>query len=454
VAEPPSDARSLQQEREARLPFVPTGHPAPLHVASAEGCYLVTREGQRILDAAGGAILVNVGHGRREVAEAAARALEQTTYVVPVFATDDRVRLVNRLVERWLPAGLSRVFLTSGGSESVDAAMRLARQHHVSAGRPERWKVLGRSLSYHGTTLSTLAAGGHTKRRAGFEPLLPDLPKAPACYCLRCPLERRYPECGVACAGEVERALEEAGPESVAAFLAEPIGGSTAGALVPPPEYWRDVAEICRRHGVLLVMDEVMTGFGRTGRRFAVEHWDVQPDILVGGKGLAGGYAPMGGVFAGEHVVAPIAERHDDFMYYTYGAHPAGCAAADKVLEILEREDLVRRAAQMGERLRQALAPLEEHAHVAELRGLGLLQAVEIVRDRDTLEPFPASARVTAHVVGEGLRRGVFFYPGGVDPARDVICLGPPLVMGDPELDLIARVLPEAIDAATTRALS
>ena len=442
----------MSDARDARLPFLPTGRGAPLHVARAEGCWLETREGHRILDAAGGAILVNVGHGRREVAEVVARALEEVTYVVPVFATEHRLRLVERLVDRWLPAGLGRVYLTSGGSESMDAALRLVRQHHVSAGRPERWKILGRELSYHGTTLATLAVGGHAKRRAGFEPLLLDLPKAPACYCLRCPLGLRYPDCRVACADEVERAIERAGPESVAAFVAEPIGGSTAGALVPPPEYWQRVAEICRRHGVLLVMDEVMTGFGRTGRRFAVEHFGITPDVLVGGKGLTGGYAPLGAVFASEAVVAPIAERGDDFMYYTYGAHPASCAAADRVLEILEREDLVRRAAQMGEKLRAALAPLERHPHVAEVRGLGLLQAVELVRDRATLEPFPAAARVGQRVVVEGILRGVFFYPGGVDPARDVVCLGPPFVVSDAEIETIARVLAESIDAAVAGA--
>jgi adenosylmethionine-8-amino-7-oxononanoate aminotransferase len=434
--------------RDAMLPFLPTGRGAPLHVARAEGCWLETREGHRILDAAGGAILVNVGHGRREVAEAVARALEEVTYVVPVFATEHRLRLVERLVERWLPPGLERVYLTSGGSESMDAALRLVRQHHVSSGRPERWKILGRDLSYHGTTLATLAVGGHAKRRAGFEPLLLDLPKAPACYCLRCPLGLRYPDCAVACADAVEHAIERAGPESVAAFVAEPIGGSTAGALVPPPEYWQRVAGICRRHGVLLVMDEVMTGFGRTGRRFAVEHFGITPDVLVGGKGLTGGYAPLGAVFASEAVVAPIAKRGDEFMYYTYGAHPASCAAADRVLEILEREDLVRRAARMGEKLRAALAPLERHAHVAEVRGLGLLQAVELVRDRATREPFPAAARVGQRVVVEGILRGVFFYPGGVDPARDVVCLGPPFVVGEAEIETIARVLAESIDAA------
>lgn len=434
-------------DRDARFPFVPTGG-APLAIERAEGVWLHTRDGRRVLDAAGGAIAVNVGHGRREVAAAVARALERTSFAVPVFATEERLRLVERLQERWLPGDLRRTFFTSGGSEAMDAAIRLARQHHVAAGRPERWKVIGRELSYHGTTLATLAVGGHAKRRKPFGPLLLDLPKAPACYCLRCPLGRRYPACDVACADELARVIEREGPETVAAFVAEPVVGSTAGALAPPAEYWPRVAEVCRAHGVLLVADEVMTGFGRTGRRFGVEHWGVVPDVLVGGKGLAGGYAPLGAVFARDAVVEPLAAAGDELMYYTFGGHPGACAAADAVLAILEREDLVRRAAAMGERLRAALAPLARHPHVAEVRGLGLLQAVELVRDRETLEPFPAEARLAWRVVVQGLLRGVFFYPGGTDPARDVVCLGPPLVIEDAEIELLARVLGEAIDAA------
>ncbi|MBW2236653.1 MAG: aspartate aminotransferase family protein [Deltaproteobacteria bacterium] len=436
----------------SRFNFVPSSHGPPLSIARAEGAWLETTDGQRILDAAGGAIMVNVGHGRREVIDAMTRTLERVTYAVPVFATEERERLVERLIDRWLPGDLARVYLTSGGSESVDAALRLARQHHVAAGRPERWKILGRDLSYHGTTLATLAAGGHEKRRAPFGPLLLDFPKAPACYCLRCPLGREYPECRVACADAVEEVLLREGPETVAAFIAEPVVGSTAGAVDPPPEYWPAVVEVCRRHGVLVIADEVMTGFGRTGRRFGVEHWDVVPDILVGGKGLAGGYAPLGAVFASEAVLEPLAQKGDELMYYTYGGHPSACAAADAVLEILEREDLVRRAADLGARLRKALEPLEDHPNVAQVRGLGLLQAVELVRDRETLEPFPAEVGMAMRVVVQGLVRGAFFYPGGCGPARDVVCLGPPFIIGDEELELIARILPEAIDAAVASA--
>jgi adenosylmethionine-8-amino-7-oxononanoate aminotransferase len=438
----------MEAEQAQRYPFISQAGRTPLVIARTEGAHLITPDDRRILDAAGGAIVVNVGHGRREVAEAYARAVEQATYVVPPFATESRVRLIERLQERWLPEGLTRAVFTSGGSESVDAAIRLARQHHISGGRPQRWKVIGRNLSYHGTTLATLAVGGHEKRREGFEPWFPDLPKAPACYCLRCPLGVRYPDCAVACADELERTIEREGAETIAAFVAEPIVGSTAGAVVPPDEYWPKVAEICKRHGLLLIADEVMTGFGRTGRRFAVEHWNITPDILVGGKGLAGGYAPMGVIFAREEVIAPIAARGDELMFFTYSAHPGACAAADKVLEIMERENLVERAAEMGRKLRERLSVLESHPHVADIRGRGLLLGVELVKNRDTLEPFPKEAGLTYKVVAAGFGEGTFFYPGGSEPARDVITIGPPFIINDEDVEQIVKSLTAAIDSA------
>jgi adenosylmethionine-8-amino-7-oxononanoate aminotransferase len=434
-----------------RYAFVPRPGAVPVGIARAEGATLYTTDGRAILDAAGGAIAVNVGHGRAEVADAVARALRETSYVVPVFATESRVALVDRLRERWLPPSLTRAYFASGGSEGMDAAIRLARQHFTTRGEPQRWKIIGRDLSYHGTTVATLAAGGHDKRRKPFAPFLYGWPKAPACYCLRCPLGLRLPDCGVACVDAVDELIRREGPETVAAVVAEPIVGSSAGALVPPDEYWPRLAEICRRHGVLLIADEVMTGFGRTGTRFAVEHWGVEPDVLVSGKGLAGGYAPICGVFAAEHVMTPLAEAGEDLMFYTYGAHPAACAAADRVLEILEREDLVRRAVVQGEKLRKRLASLESHPHVGQIRGRGLMWGIEFVKDRESLEPFPTEANFAGRVVGYGLGQGVFFYPAGSGTARDAIMIGPPFTVSDAEIDRIGGALETALDDAVAK---
>lgn len=435
----------------ARYPLIGRPGSTPMAIARAEGAYLYTPDGREILDAAGGAIVANIGHGRAEVAEAMARTTALEGYVVPTFATPSRLELYERLRSAWLPRGLDRILLTSGGSEAVDAAIRLARQHFVARREPGRWKIVGRDLAYHGANLSGLSAGGHLKRRKPFGPLLEAWPKAPACYCLRCPLDRSYPGCGVACVDAVAELIEREGANTIAAVIAEPIVGSTAGALTPPDEYWPRLSEICRHYGVLLIADEVMTGFGRTGRRFAVDHWGVVPDILVSGKGLAGGYAPLVGLFAREEVTAALAEGGQDLMFTTFGGLPGAAAAANAVLEILDREDLVRRAAEQGEALRKRLASLEAHPNVAEVRGKGLLLGIELVEDRETLTPFPKTARLTERVVAAGLRDGVFFYPGGCPPAQDAIVLGPPFIIGAAEVERIAAVLESALDATVAR---
>ncbi|MCS5635380.1 MAG: aminotransferase class III-fold pyridoxal phosphate-dependent enzyme [Myxococcota bacterium] len=431
-----------------RWAFIPSGAAPSLSIERAEGAYLYTPEGFAILDAAGGAIVSNIGHGRAEVAEAMAQAITQEGYVVPPFSTPSRLRLVDRLRESWLPEPLQYAYFGSGGSDTVDAAIRLARQYAVARGEEGRWKILGRDLSYHGTTVTTLAAGRQTKRRARLGPLLYDWPTAPACYCLRCPLEQSYPDCGVACVDAIEAALVEAGPETVAAVVAEPIGGSTAAALSPPDEYWPRLREICTRHGVLLIADEVMTGFGRTGRAFALDHFGVVPDILVSGKGLAGGYAPICGLFTHEEIVSALGDAGDELMFFTYGALSGSCAAADKVLEIMEREALVARAEEMGKKLRERLRKLEDHPHVAEVRGRGMMYGVEFVKDRERFESFPKEDNFTNRVVAAGIAEGVFFYPSGVEPARDAIMLGPPLVIGDDEIEAIVSGLERALDSA------
>jgi adenosylmethionine-8-amino-7-oxononanoate aminotransferase len=439
---------AIDTDAAVRASFVPQKGVTPFRVARAEGNYLYTPDGRAILDAGGGAVVVNIGHGRAEVAETAARALQELTYAVPPFATDARIRLVDRLTSNWLPHGLNRVGFTSGGSESVDAAIRLVRSHHLAAGRPERWKVIGREQSYHGTTIATLSVGGHANRRKGFEPLLLDFPKAPSHYCLKCSLGRHEDGCIEAAADALEDVILREGPDTVAAFIAEPVVGGAAGAVVPPKDYWPRVREICDRHGVLLIADEVMSGFGRTGRKFAVDHWGVVPDVITGGKGLAGGYAPMGGVYATDAVIEPLVEAGMDMMFYTFTGHHASCAVADKVLEIMEREDLVARSAQMGSVLSARLSKLADHPNVAEVRGIGLLQAVEIVKDKQTLERFPASDKFVNKITAIGLQKGVFFYPAGSGKAQDIVLLGPPLTITEDEIDMIGSVLEESIDLA------
>ncbi len=431
-------------------PFVPS--PRVIDVARAEGRTLYLSNGDTILDASGGAIISNIGHGRREVAEASAASMERMSYAIPPFSTPERTRLVERLRRYWLPPHLTRVWLASGGSEAMDAACKIALQHFYAKGEIQRTKIIGRDISYHGTTALTLAVGGHVARKAGFESVLPDVLRAPTPYALRSPLGRNHLDFDIAAAQALEDVIIAAGPETVAAFVCEPITGSSGGAIMPGPRYWPMVQEICARHGVLIVSDEVMVGFGRTGKRFAAEHFDLKADIMVAGKGLAAGYAPICGVFATDAVVAPLAEKGMAPMFYTYSGHPASCAAADKVLEIMEREDLVARSAEKGEALRERLhLALGQHPNVAEIRGQGLFFGFEIVADRETLEMFPVKAAMTQRIVSEGLKEGVYFYSGGTGAVRDIICIGPAFTVEDHELDRIAETLKQAIDAAVTR---
>jgi adenosylmethionine-8-amino-7-oxononanoate aminotransferase len=411
--------------------FIPGGE--PLEVVRTEGNHLLTADGRRILDAAGGAIVSNIGHGRAEVAEVAKTSLAEVDYVLPPWATPARVALRDRLVRSWLPGGLTQVGFCAGGSEAADSAIRLAHAYHANSGRPERWKVIGRWPSYHGVTLASLSAGGHLSRRSGYDALLLDFPHVPW----------DDPDA-------LEAMIEAQGPETVAAFIAEPVIGAAGGVLVPTDDYFPRVAEICRHYGVLLVIDEVMSGFGRTGRNFGIQQWGVTPDIMYGGKGLGGGYAAIAGVYATESVTEPLGRAGHAFMFFTFGAHSAHCAVADKVLQIMEDEDLVERSAKMGSVLRARLEDaFGDHPHVADVRGIGLWAALELVAQREPHTWFPKSVGFGQRVSAEALRRDVWVYPAGSgDPIQDAVMIGPPFTITEAEIDAIVTCLRESIDAA------
>jgi adenosylmethionine-8-amino-7-oxononanoate aminotransferase/nicotinic acid mononucleotide adenylyltransferase len=431
----------------SRWPFLP-GKQA-VAVARAEGSYLYLTDGRRVLDAGGGGGVVNIGHNRLEVINAISSALKNVSYAVPGFATPERLALIEHLQEHWLPKGLSRVQLLGSGSDAVEAAVMLARKYQVACGRLRRWKTIGRNVSYHGATLGSLAIGGHDGRKGALGPLLRELPHAPACYCLRCPFGETYPACKVACAHALEELIEREGTETIAAFIAEPIVGPSGGALMPPDEYWPTIRDICQRHHILLIADEITTGFGRTGERFAVDYWDVRPDILVVGKGLTGGYAPLAAIFASEMLVDSVASSGMSLTAHTYDGHGGSCAAAKSVLEIILREQLVDRVREKGQVLGECLtATLGTHPAVADIRGKGLLWAIEIVRDRTTLERFPRSANITRRIVKAGIEMGVFFYPGGTTTERDIIVLSPPFIIELGEIAEMVRVLSSAVDQA------
>ena len=422
---------------------------AALEIERAEGLYLYTPEGFEILDAAGGAIVCNIGHGRRRVAEAMSKAALDASYVVPPFLTPQRAALSEKLSADWLPKTMTRMHFSSGGSESVESAIKIALHYQSAIGEVGRRKIIARDVSYHGTTITTAALSGHPKRKGGLWQALDVHPAAPTPYPLRHPLGPNAASDASYYIDRTRDLIEREGPETIAAFIGEAITGSSGGAIVPPADYWPEIRKLCDEYGIVLICDEVMTGFGRTGTKFGFQHWDFEPDIFLGGKGLAGGYAPLGGVFATEKIGEPIDKAGYTIMFHTFGGHPAACAAATEVLNILDEEDLVANVEKQGlvlcERLNEAFA---DHPHVAEVRGRGLLQAIEIVKSRDGLERFAPEAKVSERVVAEGLKRGVFYYGGGTGQVRDIVCMGPGFTIGATEIDKMVSTLLDAVNAA------
>lgn len=419
-----------------------------MEIVRAEGAYLHTRDGKKLLDGSAGAAVGNIGWGRSEVVDAAAKSMADITYALPPFATPERLALADRLTSDWLPGDMPGISFFGSGSEANEAAMRLARQYQLAMGKKSRWKIVGRDVSYNGTTLATLGVGGHDARRNGFEPMMQEMPHIAACYCLRCPFQKTYPSCGVACANDLEVLIEREGSDTIAGFLAEPITGTSGGAIVPPDEYWPKISEICKRHDIVLITDEVLSGFGRTGERMAADHWQLKPDITVMGKGMSGGYAAISAVATKRHIPTALANAGISPMFHTYGGHPSQCAAANKVLEIMDREKLVERVQTLAPIFELKMKTLLSNQYVADVRGRGFFYGVEIVSDKEHLELFPASAEITFKVMEATVARGVFTYFGGTGTVRDIINVAPPFIIEEFEMDMIVSALDEAITEA------
>lgn len=418
-----------------------------------EGCYIFTDDGQKYLDAAGQAAVVNIGHGVASVGRAMAEQASQLAFAhSSQFTTAAAERLARRLLDIAPPALRSgRVWFTSGGSEANETAIKLARQFHTERGEPGRFRVISRRQSYHGSTLGAMALSGNVARRAPYLPLLPEWGHIAPCFCRRCPLGLSFPECYLACADELETLLRQ-DSETVAAFIFEPVVGATLGAAAPPAGYMRRIAEICRRHDILLIADEIMTGIGRTGKPFAVEHEGIEPDVITVGKGVAGGYAPLGAVIAAPRVVQAFEQGSGTFQHgFTYQAHPVAMAAGNAVFDFLEEQKLLERVTDAGGDLFAALEPLRKHSHVADIRGLGLLIGIEFVRDKLTGEPFPRETSFCERIRAAAMEAGVLTYPtqGCVDGLRgDHILLAPPFIITREQCKTVAEAIASALETA------
>jgi adenosylmethionine-8-amino-7-oxononanoate aminotransferase len=422
--------------------------------ARGEGCFVYTEDGRRFLDASGGAAVVTIGHGVKEVADAMAAQASRLAYVhSSQFHTEIAEKLARRILAL-APEGMraeGRVYFTSGGSEATETALKLARQYWLERGQSKRFRVLSRLQGYHGSTLGALSVSGNVRRREPFAAMLPEWGHIPPCYCYRCPYGLHYPECNVECADELNRILEREGSDNVAAFIFEPIVGATLGAVPPPDGYIQRIAEICRQHGILLIADEVMTGMGRTGKPFAVEHWGTTPDMILIGKGIASGYAPLGAVIVAGHVAETISKGSGAFLHgFTYSAHPVATAAGNAVLDYIERENLFAKVTVVGRELQAALEPLNKLSVVGDVRGAGLLWGIEFVQDAKTREPFPHDARIASRVQDDLLQEGIMTYPiqGCVDGLRgDHILLAPPFTITSSMIQMLAAGLEKTIAA-------
>jgi hypothetical protein len=419
-----------------------------------EGVYIVDAAGRHYLDASGGAAVSCLGHGHPAVVAAIREQAEALAYSHTSFFTSRPAEELGARLVAGAPGGLSRVYFTSGGSEAVEAALKMARQYFVEIGQPQRRHVIARWQSYHGNTLGALSVGGNRARREMFAPLLLDVAHIAPCFPYRF---RREDESEAAygrrVADELEATIRRLGPGTVMAFIAETVVGATAGAVPPVPGYFARVREICDRHGVLLILDEVMCGMGRTGTRHACEQEGIAPDLLVVAKGLGGGYQPIGAVLVSGVVYDAFAKGSGRFQHgHTYLGHPVACAAALAVQEVIDGEGLLVRVRTMGARLSGLLGErFGGHPHVGDIRGRGLFLALELVRERASKEPFDPKRALHAAVKREAMARGLLVYPmgGTIDGERgDHVLLAPPFIVTEDELTAIVDRLGAAVDAA------
>ncbi len=429
-------------------------HHTPPRAVVGHGMTLRDASGKEYLDASGGAAVSCLGHGHPDVLAAMHAQIDRLAYAhTSFFTTEVAEELADQLV-RTAPEGMSHAYFVSGGSEAVEAALKMARQYFVEIGQPQRRHFIARRQSYHGNTLGALAVGGNAWRRAQFAPLLIDVEHVAPCYPYREQRAEETPEqYGQRLAQELEDTILRLGVDSVMAFVAETVGGATAGVLVPVPGYLQAVRRVCDTYGVLLILDEVMCGMGRTGTLHACEQDSVVPDLMTIAKGLGGGYQPIGAVLAQGRIVQAMTAGSGFFQHgHTYLGHAVACAAALAVQRVIERDGLLARVREAGQRLQGLLhGAFDAHPHVGDIRGRGLFWGVELVQDRASKAPFDPSRRLHARVKAEAFARGLLVYPmGGTVDGRygDHVLLAPPFIASDADLATIAQRLQAALDAA------
>ena len=419
-----------------------------------DGIYIIDADGKRYLDASGGAAVSCLGHSDPDVIQAIKDQAETLAFAHTAFFTSEAAEELANLLIGKAPDGIEVVYFVSGGSEAMEAALKMARQYFLEVGEPERTKFIARHQSYHGNTLGALSVGGNVWRREPFEAMLMDVGHIQPCYAYRNQLDgETEEEYGLRAADELEAEIQRLGPETVIAFVAETVVGATAGVVPPVKGYFKRIRDICDRHGVLLILDEVMCGMGRTGTTFACEQDGIAPDIVCIAKGLGAGYQSIGAALVSAKVFQAFSEGSGFFQHgHTYMGHPVACAAALAVQRKIQALDLLANVREQGEVLESRLLDrLGNHAHVGDIRGRGLFRGIELVADRATKEPFDPALKLHARLKAQAMDRGLIYYPGGgtADGVQgDHILLAPPFIIEKPEIDELVDRLSAAIDAA------
>tara|TARA_B100000029_G_scaffold260532_1_gene256974 strand:+ start:121 stop:1455 length:1335 start_codon:yes stop_codon:yes gene_type:complete len=424
-------------------------------VVRGQGVHLWDENGKKYLDGAAGVFVAILGQGVEEIADAINEEMRRLTFAYTTTFTSEKERALTRKLVEWAPEGFDKAWICTSGSAANETAIKLARHYHLVRGNSNKYRVVARRHSYHGSSMGALSLTGAAPRRKPYEPLLIDFPHISPPNCYRCPLDLQYPSCAAACASELEDVIQRVGADTVSAFIVEPMAGGPLGGLVTPPEYMQAAREICDRHDVLLIADEVISGIGRTGRKFAIEHTGVTPDVITVAKGLGAGFVPIGGVVAHERIHAAFEKAETSFVHgESFTGHTAVSAAGLATLEYIEAHDLVSRAEEMGDYLGERMAMLGDHPMVGEIRGCGLLRGAELVADKSSKRPFARAEGVAEAVARECTERGLLILPGvaGADGTDgDTVVLGPPYIVTREEIDDMVSILGESIQAVSAR---
>ena len=424
-------------------------------VVRGQGIYLWDDNGKKYLDGAAGVFVAILGQGVNEIADAINEEMRRLAFAyTTTFTSNKELALTRKLVE-WAPEGFKKAWICTSGSAANETAIKLARHYHLVRGNKGKYRVVARHHSYHGSSMGALSLTGSEPRRKPYEPLLIDFPHISPPNCYRCPMDLMYPSCAAACASELENVIQRIGAETISAFIVEPMAGGPLGGLVTPPEYMHAVRKICDKYDMLLIADEVISGIGRTGRKFAIEHTGVTPDVITVAKGLGAGFVPIGGVIAHEKIPTAFKEAGTSFVHgESFTGHTAVSAAGLATLEYIETHDLIRRAEEMGKYLAKGMATLGDHPIVGEIQGRGLLQGAELVANKSLKRPFPRERGIAEAVANECLQRGLLIIPGvagadGID--GDTVVLGPPYIVTREEIDTMVSILRDAIKAVNEK---